>query len=46
MRRAEFHQHVGHENICANIQDALSRAAKIAREGRPSEAVLSATVLS
>jgi SulP family sulfate permease len=41
MRRAEFHQHVGHDNICANIQEALFRAANIARERRESESVLS-----
>jgi sulfate permease, SulP family len=26
MRRAEFEQHVGAENICASIQEALERA--------------------
>jgi SulP family sulfate permease len=30
MRRAEFHQHVGDQNICANIQEALRRARQIA----------------
>jgi sulfate permease, SulP family len=40
MRRAEFHQHVGDDNICANIQEALFRAANIARERRESESVL------
>jgi len=26
MRRAEFEQHVGAENICANVAEALDRA--------------------
>jgi SulP family sulfate permease len=26
MRQAEFEQHVGHENICANVTEALNRA--------------------
>jgi SulP family sulfate permease len=26
MRQAEFEQHVGHENICANVTEALDRA--------------------
>jgi SulP family sulfate permease len=30
MRRAEFHQHIGDENICANIREALQRAAALA----------------
>jgi SulP family sulfate permease len=29
MRQAEFHQHVGADNVCANIQTALDRAAVI-----------------
>ena len=32
MRRADFHQHVGDANICANIQDALKRAAEVRSE--------------
>jgi SulP family sulfate permease len=32
MARAEFHQHVGDANICANIQEALQRARQIALE--------------
>ena len=32
MHRAEFHQHVGEENVCANIQEALNRAEQIAGE--------------
>jgi SulP family sulfate permease len=32
MRRAEFHRHVGSENICDNIQAALARARQIAVE--------------
>jgi SulP family sulfate permease len=30
MRRAEFHEHVGDANICANIRDALNRADELA----------------
>jgi SulP family sulfate permease len=26
MRQAEFHRHIGRENLCANIEEALSRA--------------------
>jgi sulfate permease, SulP family len=29
MQQAEFEQHVGHENICANIAEALDRAKEI-----------------
>jgi len=29
MRQAEFDQHIGHENICANVQAALDRARAI-----------------
>jgi SulP family sulfate permease len=32
MKRADFHRHVGDDNICANIQEALSRARQIAAE--------------
>ena len=32
MQRADFHQHVGEANICANIQEALKRAGQIAGE--------------
>jgi SulP family sulfate permease len=32
MRKAEFHERLGDENICANVQEALDRAAAIARE--------------
>jgi SulP family sulfate permease len=31
MRQAEFEQHVGRENICANVQEALLRAAEVRR---------------
>jgi sulfate permease, SulP family len=31
MKRADFHRHVGDENICAHIQDALRRARDIHR---------------
>jgi SulP family sulfate permease len=31
MKRADFHRHVGDENICAHIQDALRRAHDIQR---------------
>jgi len=29
MRQAEFHEHVGSENICLNIEMALQRAAAV-----------------
>jgi hypothetical protein len=29
MQQAEFHEHVGAENICANIEAALLRAAAV-----------------
>jgi len=29
MRKAEFHERLGHANICASVQDALDRAAAI-----------------
>ena len=29
MQAAEFHQHVGHENICPNVEAALARAQQI-----------------
>jgi hypothetical protein len=29
MRQAEFHEHVGSENICLNIETALQRAAAV-----------------
>jgi len=29
MRQAEFHEHVGPENICPNIEEALRRAAAV-----------------
>jgi SulP family sulfate permease len=39
MRKAEFHERLGDENICANVELALQRAAEIAREkGVPSAA--------
>ena len=31
MDRADFHRHVGRENICANIGEALRRARRLAR---------------
>jgi SulP family sulfate permease len=31
MRKAEFHEHLGEENICASVQAALDRAAAIVR---------------
>lgn len=34
MRKAEFHQHIGEENICASVQAALDRAAAIVRPMR------------
>jgi SulP family sulfate permease len=37
MRRADFHRHVGDENICANVTDALARAELLYRAGRPAE---------
>jgi hypothetical protein len=29
MKRADFHRHVGDENICPHIQDALQRARSV-----------------
>jgi hypothetical protein len=37
MRRADFHRHVGDENICASVTDALARAESLYRAGRPAE---------
>ncbi len=33
MHQAEFEQHIGRENICANIQHALARADQLFRAG-------------
>ena len=33
MHQTEFEQHVGRENICANIQEALARADVVFRLG-------------
>jgi sulfate permease, SulP family len=33
MERADFHRHVGAENICPNVGDAIARAAAIHRAG-------------
>jgi SulP family sulfate permease len=33
MKQSEFEQHVGAENICANIEEALARAEVIFRSG-------------
>lgn len=33
MHKAEFEQHVGKANICANIEEALARAAEIRENG-------------
>jgi SulP family sulfate permease len=32
MTRAEFHEHVPHENVCRNVRDALERAREILEE--------------
>lgn len=37
MQRADFHRHVGDENICENITDALARAEHVHRAGHPAE---------
>jgi SulP family sulfate permease len=34
MKRADFHRHVGEENICANVGDAIARAAQLHAERR------------
>ena len=34
MKQSEFEQHVGAENICANIQEALQRAEQLHKSGR------------
>jgi SulP family sulfate permease len=38
MRKAEFHDHLGTENICESVQAALDRAAAIVRTS-PTDAV-------
>jgi SulP family sulfate permease len=35
MRKAEFHERLGDENICRSVEDALTRAAEIMRAGPP-----------
>jgi hypothetical protein len=37
MERADFHRHVGPENICGNVGEAMARAEQIHRE-RPRNA--------
>ncbi|HKQ58528.1 MAG TPA: SulP family inorganic anion transporter [Candidatus Eisenbacteria bacterium] len=37
MRRAAFDAHIGHANICANVQEALDRARAIHDAGEPGE---------
>jgi len=37
MKRADFHRHVGDENFCANIREALARAQALHGVSRPSE---------
>jgi hypothetical protein len=37
MERADFHSHVGPENICENVGEAMRRAEQIHRE-RPRQA--------
>ena len=32
MKQAEFEHHIGAENICASISDALARAAEVQAE--------------
>jgi hypothetical protein len=29
MRQAQFHEHIGERNLCANIEAALARAAEL-----------------
>ena len=41
MAQAEFHQHVGDANVCANVQDALERA-RVIYEARAAAAVAGA----
>jgi hypothetical protein len=43
MRKAEFHQRLGEENICSSVQAALDRAAAIVRPMR-SEPANSASI--
>jgi SulP family sulfate permease len=38
MKRADFHRHVGDENICLHIQDALKRARDIHQREHPAAA--------
>ena len=33
MKQAEFEEHVGHENICLNVEAALARADRVYRDG-------------
>jgi len=42
MHQAEFEKHIGHDNICANIQAALERAQQIHSHGANSDGVVSA----
>jgi sulfate permease, SulP family len=37
MKRADFHRHVGSQNFCANIREALARAETLHAAGHPSE---------
>ena len=32
MAQAEFHEHIGHENICANVEEALERTRRVYSE--------------
>ena len=43
MRQAEFHRHIGRENLCANVEEALARARVLhQQEGRNALASLDA----
>jgi hypothetical protein len=47
MRQAEFHRHIGRENLCSNIEEALARARVLhEQEGRNALASLDALPLA
>ena len=37
MRQAQFHEHIGEPNLCANIEAALARAVELHQDPRPEE---------
>src|SRR5436190_4055181 len=37
MRQAQFHEHIGEPNLCANIEAALARAVELHQDAQPEE---------